>query len=135
MLNLFTLIAQNSQGIGSFKPVTDARQPTDLTGDPTTAEGVFGTLETYLSDIIGIITTLGALFFIVHSFIAAFNWITAAGDKGKIQKAQDRLIWSTLGLVLMIATYAIIGLIGTMIGLNLLEPGQMLNSVVPVIGN
>lgn len=122
------LIAQvESKSIGSFQPVTENRQPTDL----TSSSNVLGALEGWLSDIIGIITVLATLFFIVYAFIAAFNWITAAGEKGKIEKAKDRLVWSTLGLILIVATYAIIGLIGGIIGLELLKPGEMLQSVIP----
>ena len=120
-----TLLAQGVN-IGSIKPVNEARQPADLESGT-----VLSTLELWVSDVIGIITILGTLFFIVYAFIAAFNWITAAGDKGKIEKAKDRLVWSTLGLILIVATYAIIGLIGGIVGLELLEPAQMIQEIIP----
>lgn len=112
--------------IGSIEPITDARAPKDLT-----SEGVTTSLETYLSDIIGIITILATLFFIVFAFLSAFEWITAGGDSGKIAKARDRLIWSTLGLILVVATYAIVGLIGTLVGIDLLNPGELIQTIVP----
>ena len=126
MSNIHTLIAQNSVNIGSLKPVTEARQPENL--ETVT---VLSTLELWISDIIGILTILGTLIFIVYAFISAFNIITASGDKGKLEKAQNRLVWSTLGLILMVATYAIIGLIGSIIGLELLQPGAMLQTIIP----
>jgi hypothetical protein len=125
MSKINNLLAQ-SVDIGSIKPVNDARQPSNLSN--TT---VLSTFELWISDIIGVITILGTLFFIVYAFIAAFNWITAAGDKGKIEKAKDRLVWSTLGLILIVATYAIIGLIGGIIGLELLEPAKMIQEIIP----
>jgi len=121
------IVRAEGTSIGSFKPVTENRQPTDL----TSSSNVLGALEGWVSDIVGLITILATLFFIVYAFIAAFNWITAAGEKGKIEKAKDRLIWSTLGLILIVATYAIIGLIGGIIGLELLKPADMLQSVIP----
>ena len=126
MSKINTLLAQSEVDIGSIQPVTDARQPTDLS-----QSSVLSTLETWISDIIGVITILATLFFIVYAFIAAFNWITAAGDKNKIEKAKDRLVWSTLGLILIVATYAIIGFIGGIIGLELLNPGEMIQQVLP----
>jgi polyferredoxin len=120
------LIAQ-SINIGSIEPITDSRQPENLE-----SATVLSTLELWISDIIGIITVLATLFFIVYAFIAAFNWITAAGDKSKIEKAKDRLVWSTLGLILIVASYAIIGLIGGIIGLELLQPAKMIEQLIPV---
>jgi len=124
MSKINTLIAQVN--LGPIQPVTTARQPENLE-----EASVLSTLEIWLSDIIGIITILGTLFFIVYAFIAAFNWITAAGEKSKIEKAKDRLVWSTLGLILIVATYAIIGLIGGIIGLELLKPGEMIQEIIP----
>jgi hypothetical protein len=128
--NLLAQAVNKGVDIGSIQPINEARQPQDL--EQTT---VLSTLELWISDIIGIITILGTLFFIVYAFIAAFNWITAAGDKGKIEKAKDRLVWSTLGLILIVATYAIIGLIGGIIGLELLEPAKMIEEIIPGVNN
>jgi len=125
MSKINQVLAQ-SVDIGTIEPITGARQPESLTN-----KGVLSTLELWISDIIGIITVLGTLFFIVYAFIAAFNWITAAGDKSKIEKAKDRLVWSTLGLILMVASYAIIGLIGGIIGLELLKPAAMIEQIIP----
>lgn len=118
-----TLIAQVP--IGTFDPVTDVRQP------ELSQAGVLSTIELWISDIIGVITIVGTLFFIVYAFIAAFQWITAAGDKSKIEKAKDRLVWSTLGLILIVASYGIIGLIGGIIGLELLNPAEMIVNIIP----
>lgn len=112
--------------IGNIEPVTDARAPESLT-----QEGVVTSLETYISDIIGIITILAGLFFIVFAFVAAFEWVTAGADSGKVAKARDRLLWSTLGLILIVAAYSIIGLIGTIVGINILDLGSLINSIVP----
>lgn len=112
--------------IGSIQPVTTARAPKSMD-----AAGFTGSLETYMSDIIGIITILAALFFIVYAFLAAFEWVTAGGESGKIEKAKNRFIWGTLGLVLIVASYAIVGLIGSLIGISILSPGEMIQQIVP----
>lgn len=123
------LIAEaNETGIGSIKPVSDARAPKEIT---ETGEGFLESLEVYLGDIIGVITILATLFFIVYAFLAAFEWTTAGGDSGKVAKARDRLIWGTLGLILVVAAYAIVGLIGSLVGIDILEPAALINSVVP----
>lgn len=124
------LLAQTAN-IGSIQPVTDARTP-QLTGNAQNVNQSFiNSLETYVSDIIGVITILAALFFIVYAFTAGFEWVTAGGDSGKVGKARDRLLWSTLGLVLIVAAYSIIGLIGSLVGLNLLDLSKMINNIIP----
>lgn len=112
--------------IGRIEPITEARAPL---GDER--EHFTSSLETYVSDILGIITVLAALFFIVHAFLAAFQWVTSGGDSGKVTKARERLTWSTLGLVLIVATYSILGLIGGLIGFSILEVGEMIEKVSP----
>lgn len=112
--------------IGSIDKITEARAPETLD-----KAGVLASLELYIGDIIGIITALASLFFVVYVFLAAFQWTTAGGDSGKIEKAKNRFIWGTLGLILIVASYAIIGLIGSLVGISILDPGKMLETIIP----
>lgn len=112
--------------IGSIQPITEARAP-----ESTTSDGFIASLELYIGDIIGAITILAALFFIVHAFLAAYEWATAGGESSKVEKAKNRLMWGTLGLVLIVASYSIIGLIGNLVGLPILDVGTMVNSIIP----
>ena len=107
MSKINTLLAQSDVNIGSIQPVTDTRQPTDLSQG-----SVLSTLEVWVSDIIGVITILASLFFIVYAFIAAFNWITAGGEKSKIENAQKKIT-------------------NSIIGLDLLKPGEMIGKIIP----
>jgi hypothetical protein len=116
-------------GIGSIKPITEARAPKSMD-----SAGFIASLELYISDIIGIITILAALFFIVYSFLAAYEWVTAGGDSSKVEKSKNRFIWGTLGLVLIVASYSIIGLIGSLVGISILNPGELIQSVIPKVG-
>jgi hypothetical protein len=112
--------------IGSIQPVSEARAPESLTN-----EGFISSLELYISDIIGTITVLAILFFVVYSFLAAFEWATAGGDSSKVEKAKNRFIWGTLGIILIVASYAIIGLIGSLIGVDILNPGELIQNIIP----
>lgn len=112
--------------IGKIEPIVKARAPETMDG-----KGFIASLELYVSDIIGIITILASLFFIVYSFLAAYEWVTAGSDSGKIEKAKNRFVWGTLGLVLIIASYSIIGLIGSIIGLSILNPGELIQKIIP----
>lgn len=111
--------------IGSIEPITKTRAPETLNN-----AGFIKSLELYVSDIIGAITILAVLFFIVYSFLAAYEWVTAGSDSSKVEKAKNRFIWGTLGLILIVASYAIIGLIGSLIGVSILDPGKLLQDII-----
>jgi hypothetical protein len=117
-------LAQTS--LGSFKPVVD----NSLTkGSDTTA--VLTNLETFISQLLGILTVVASIFFIVNMALAALNWITAGGDSGKIQKARDAMVQNVVGLIIVVGSYGVIGLIGQIVGLNILRPAEVLQTLIP----
>lgn len=60
-----------------------------------------------------------AIFFIIWSGIA---WITSEGDKQKLQAARSRLTYSIIGLVIVLAGFLIVSIIGTIFGIKLFGP-------------
>ena len=68
-------------------------------------------------------------------FYGAFRWITGGDDSAKIQKARDQMVQGVLGLIIMIAGYAIIGLIGEMVGIDILNPAEQIRNVTGITGN
>jgi hypothetical protein len=114
-----TLIAQ----FGSFKsqsPLTDGAEI-----DPGK------NLEQILSSVVGFLTILGSIFFIIYFLIAALNWITSGGDSGKLSSAREQMLHAVIGLVILVSAYAIIGIIGTVIGIDILNPAVLIDSIKP----
>lgn len=87
-------------------------------------------LELLVSNLIGLLTTIGALVFVFMFFYGAFRWITGGDDAAKIQKARDQMVQGVIGLVIMVAGYAIIGLIGSMVGINILSPAAQVRGIL-----
>lgn len=85
--------------------------------------------EQLLSKIIGFLTLLGGLIFIVMFLIGIFQWISGGDDSAKIQKARDLMVQGVIGLIVMVAGYAIIGLIGSVVGFDILNPAANLRSI------
>lgn len=121
------LLAEDLFG-GGFKPPTTAYNPEEVTN-----ENVLTTLVTFLSNLMGFITTLGGLFFIVYFVIGAFQWISAGSDSGKVEKAQTRIKNAILGLIVMILSYSLIGMIGQLIGLDLINLQDTIELIVAPI--
>lgn len=114
-----TLIAQ----FGSFtsqSPLTDGAE-----ADPG------ANLEIILSNVLGFMTTIGGLFFIIYFVMASVEWITAGGDSGKITTARNKMMQGLLGLIILVAAYGIVGIIGGIVGIDILNPSLLLNEIRP----
>jgi len=94
--------------------------------------GVLLNFETIISNVIGLLTVLGGLFFVMIFFLAAFKWLSAGGDSGKVQKARDEMVQSVTGLVMIVAAYGIVGLVGSIVGIDILRPAAELVKLVPL---
>ena len=127
MLWLSTLIAQTLEfGDTGFTPPSSA-----FNKGSDTETGVVENIVKLLSNIIGFITLLGGLFFIVYLFLAAFDWLSAGGDSGKVEKARNRMTQGVLGLIVMVMAYSIIGIISHIIGLDLINLGDTIKTLKP----
>ncbi len=91
---------------------------------PTTLEADAPSAASYISTILAFLTILGGIWFILWIIIAAFNWISAEGKPDKLEKARTSLIHAITGLVILIAAYAITGLIGSILGIDFFEFSQ-----------
>jgi hypothetical protein len=74
---------------------------------------------------------VGGFFFLVEFFIGAFKWVSSGGDKGKVDTARNEMTNGAIGMIIMVASYAIIGLLGSIIGFNILSPGTEIMKLVP----
>lgn len=126
-MSQFSKLAQFGQGL---QPPTNAFS-TGSTNDLTQPVNAFTNLEYIVSNVIAIITALASLLFIYYFIMASISWISSGGDSGKLTTARNQMLNAVLGLVLLVASYAIIGLVGTIFGLDLLNPGQVLMDLVP----
>jgi len=93
--------------------------------------GVVNNVSIFVSRVIGSLTVLAGLFFIVYFVIGAFRWVASGGDSGAIQKARDQMLQSAIGLVIVVAAYSVISLLGSVIGLDILDPATTIQSLIP----
>ncbi len=115
-----------AESLGTFSPPSEAYSAGSEAGDMALTN-----LESFISNIIGFLTILGGIFFIVYFLIGGLTWITAGGDSGKVGKARNQMIQGVIGLVVVVAAYSIIGIVGNIIGFNLLMPAAALRALIP----
>ena len=101
LFNVSSVFAQTaSEGLPSF----NIESPVPVVG-----------LEGILASIIGFVTTIMFIIAPVMYLWAGFQYLTSAGDDKKIKSAKDTLIWTTIGVLIILMaegiTYIVRGLL------------------------
>lgn len=114
------LLAQKSLGTittpGGYQPGSDLASSTSA-------------VEKILSNILVVLTIVAGISFVLYFLLGGLNWITAGGDKGKIDKAKSMMTGGAIGLIVIAVSYAITWIVGKALGIDILNPGTLLNSI------
>ena len=113
------------RGLG---PLGDIINKLTTPGDVTPASSLFASI---LSNIIGFITIIAGLYFMIQLLLSGFEWITSSGNPEKLKNVQGKITNSIIGLVIVIAAYAITSLVGKILGINILDIGAAINVLGP----
>lgn len=102
------LTAQQAHGAGLLQQ-NIAAEITNNTGVVQTQAGYSDTVTvgTVVGTIIKAFLGLLGIIFVILMIIAGFNWMTAGGDEDKINKAKDTIRAAVIGLIIVVAAYAI----------------------------
>ena len=83
-----------------------------------------------ISGVIGVMTIAAGIWFMFQFIVAGFSWLTAGGNKEAVSTAQTRMRNALIGLVVVVAAWAVVGLVGRLLGLDILHPENLL----PLLG-
>jgi len=87
-------------------------------------------VESYISNILGFLTIVAALFFMFRVIFAGYAFISSAGDPKKIETAKEQLLQGFIGIVVVAAATIITGLVARILGLpNILNLETMFNTL------
>lgn len=78
---------------------------------------VTGNIIPFIISILLFLIIVASLVFVV---VGGIMWITSAGEKEGLAKAKSTITWSLLGLILGICSFIIMGVLGKLLGANLL---------------
>ena len=86
-----------------------------------------------VSSVIGFMTTIAGIWFLFQFIIGGFSWISAGGDKAKLLASRDKLTNAFIGLVVVVAGWAILALAGTFLGVDftISNPGTLIQQLTP----
>lgn len=99
---------------------------------PTTLEADAPSAALYVGTILGFLTVVGGLWFIFWIVISAYNWVSSEGKPDKLEKARNGLLNAVTGLIILIAAYGLTGFIGSILGIDFFEFGQIVCSSVSI---
>lgn len=111
----------NIESIGGYTVSAGSNNPIEY----------FSKLENIFSLIVSFMTILTGLFFIIHFIVGGFTWSTAGGDSQKVETAKTKMTNAAIGLIIVIASYSIIYIIGKVLGLDILKVGSLLLTMKP----
>ncbi len=78
--------------------------------------------------------SIGALVVLVFYIIAAFEWLTSGSDSQGVEKARNRFLNATIGLILLVSSFALVTFVGELVFgnefdiLQITIPAEMLSS-------
>ena len=84
-----------------------------------------------VSSVIGVMTVAAAIWFIFQFMTGGFYWITSAGDKAKLNEARDRIQNAFIGLIVVVAGWAVLALAGQFLGYDIVinKPGDVIDQL------
>jgi len=69
------------------------------------------------------ILIIGGLAFLFYLLMGGFSWITAGGDKGKVEKAREMITQGIIGLAVLASVFALYGVILRFLGIKGIQLG------------
>ncbi|MEX0622069.1 MAG: hypothetical protein WD187_03755 [Candidatus Woykebacteria bacterium] len=81
----------------------------------------FRNLGELLGNLLILIFAGAAILAFIFIVIGGLQWITAGGDKMAAQSARDRITAAVVGLVIIVAAFALTLIITTVLGVNIFE--------------
>lgn len=120
------LLAASTLDLGNIR----GNGPLGLEGQGS-ASGAIPLFVNVMSNVIGILTLAAILWFVVQFILGAFRWITATGDAKAVEGARMQIIHAIIGLVLVFAALVLVGVIGVIFGIDVLDMQNIITKLKP----
>ena len=125
------LLAEQSQTLGTigggdgFGPWAKAAARLAFTDNPGAI------LAKIISNALGIMTIGAGIWFLFQTIIAGYGYMSAGGDREKIQTAWKKLTNAIIGIIVVAAAYGLLALLSSFVGIGFLDIGSAINLLSP----
>ena len=103
--------------LGIFGDITNPYVP----GYQTGPGGLYG-LTLFLSNLIKTVTVVAGIFALWNLLAAGLKYISSSGDPKAAMEANQNITNSVIGVVIIIASFAITKVVQTIFGIDILNP-------------
>ncbi len=86
-----------------------------------TGTGWFTDIGVLINSVLRVVMVIAALLVFMYLILGGIEWITSGGDKGKTEKAREKITAAIVGLIVLAAAYAILTLVLKFLGFNSLD--------------
>jgi len=117
VLNDQMILAQNQGANPQTNPQQGASPQTTQTGDPVSLNNPLGNtaeakdvrliIGRVINGVLGVVGSLALIMFVYGGLL----WMTSGGNDEKVKQGKDVLVWATLGLFIIFASYALVNFI------------------------
>lgn len=114
MKNKLNSLALSTAAFITAAPVAFA-QSTSIS-DIDTPDFFFTDVGSLINKALNFVMVLGALLVFMYLIWGGIEWITSGGDKTKTESARNKITAAVLGLVILAASWAILGLVLKFLG-------------------
>lgn len=86
--------------------------------------------EKIISGVIGVLTVVSFVFFLIQVIFSGYAFISAQGDPKKIEVARKRLTDGILGITIVVVAYGVVAFIAKLVGLqNVFDLNSVINTL------
>ncbi len=75
-------------------------------------------LDKIISTVIGVLTLVAFIFFVLQVIFAGYSFLSAQGDEKKIESARKRLTDGILGITIVVIAFGITALLANLFGIE-----------------
>ena len=126
--SLFSLVYAESTDLGTLEGLPGGFAP-DVSGE-NPEEAAAKSLTKIFSNVFGVMTVVGGLIFILYFILGGISWTTSSGEREKVEKAKKQMTNAAIGLIIVVASYSIAFIIGTVLGIDILNPADYIINVL-----
>lgn len=111
MMNLFNFFVHAVDQPGSALP--------NISSSPVNLGFVIPPFDQVLTFIIRMFFIISGLIAVLYLLLGAMAWITSGGNKESVDKAREKIQAALIGVILLFAVLAIIGVIENVLGIGM----------------
>lgn len=89
-------------------------------------------LDKIISTVIGVLTLVAFIFFVLQVIFAGYSFLSAQGDEKKVESARKRLTDGILGITIVVVAFGVSALLASLMGLgDIFNLNTIINQIAP----